>query len=93
MLQTKEDIGLIKRRLLWVNERVLRTWVADLIETQEDACRQLTALRADVAALELAAEGWRALAERRILAKPLLVNPERESCNCGGIGCLSCLDA
>jgi hypothetical protein len=85
MLLTKKDIERMTRLLLWVNERVLRTWVADLIHTLNDAESQLTTARDVIAQLERDVAGWRGVAER-FAVKPLPV----ASCVCGGIGCLGC---
>ena len=80
-------IEMMEHRILWVNERVLRTWVADLIQMVKDVGKQLVEARADIARLELEVAGWRAIAERNA---PKFVNKEHKGCYCGGIGCLGC---
>lgn len=50
-------IEMTEDRILWVNEHVLRTWAADLIQMVKDAGEQLADARADIARLELEVAG------------------------------------
>lgn len=86
---SKEQREERNHRLLWVNERILRTWVSDLEHTLVDAESQLTLARESITLLEKAVEGWRAVADR----KPKFVNRDHANCACGGIGCTGCCGA
>ena len=87
MILDAKEIDRIQRWLPHFNDRAQRKYIRDFIETLEDASKQLTTARAEIARLELEVAGWRAAADRN---RPKFVNSENKMCYCGGVGCLSC---